>query len=522
MSAAHLYYGIGSAGKNPVLDAYIASPARVALIDGPLGSGKTTGSCQKILRAMCRQKPNKYGVRPSRILVTRNNYPELLETTAATFKDFFFPDAGELPLDENGTPLEKRPELGRWYGGGSEPPQAEFEFRLEDGTLVKSTVVFLALDQPKDVKRILGSEYTFIYLSEFKEIPKSLIDMLDLRHGRYPSAARGNVRPTAHGMFGDTNKPDRDHWYFQLSQVDRPHGWAFFHQPGGLTPVGVRPDGRRLYAANPHAENLENLEGGSDYYVSGQQGKRDDWILVYLCNEWGTVQEGKPVHPDFVDSIHVSEESLRPDPRFELILGFDFGRTPACAAVQWQPGIGRWNALAEFVTTDMSATAFAPECKVWLGRTFPGFAMRGFGDPAGDHAGETVEATPMQILRAHGIPCVPPPGLLRANEPLLRRASLANPLRRGTMDGRRAFLLSGPDCFTLRQGLGGKWCFERINKVGVEEYRDTPAKNRWSHVCEALEYALAGAGEAALAIETPEKRRAREEGHRMRVQEYAE
>ncbi len=518
MSAAAYYYGLGSAGAYPVLDAYLASRERVSLIDGPLGSGKTTASCQRFVMHMAEQEPNAQGIRPTRFLVVRNNYPELLETTAETFRDFFFPDDGEPPVDADGTPQPPRLPLGRWYGGGEEPPQAVFDFNLEDGTRVKSTVVFMALDRPKDVKRILGSEYTWIYLSEFKELEKSIIDMLDLRHGRYPSEGRGAVAATHSGLFGDTNRPDREHWYYRASQEEKPKGWAFFHQPGGLRVVGTRPDGRRIFEANPAAENLKNLRGGSDYYLAGMAGKRDDWILVYLCNEFGMVQEGKPVHPDFVESIHAVPEALEADRRLPLVLGFDFGRTPACVVLQWSPGIGRWLVLGEFVTSDMSASAFAPECRAWLNRTFPGFAMRGFGDPAGDRAGQTVEETPIKILRANGIPCEPAP----TNVAALRRAALANPLRRGTMDGRRAFLISSTACPVTVAGLAGKWCFERVNKVGVEEYREEPAKNRWSHPCEALEYALAGGGEAAAAIETPEQRRVRELGAGLREQEVAE
>jgi hypothetical protein len=519
-------FELGTPGY-PTLNAYIASTERVQLIDGPLGSGKTTASCQRILRFQILQAANRSGTRPSRFLVVRNTYPDLLSSTAVTFKNFFFPEWGESRLDELGNPLPPLPKLGRWYGGGAEPPMAEFQYDLPDGTVVDSEVIFLALDRPADVRKTLGTEFTWIYLSEFRELSKAVVDMLDGRHGRFPSAAQGGVMPTYRGMFGDTNKPDREHWYYRLSQgVDergrphaRPKGWRFFHQPGGVVQVGVRPDGSRIFAANPDAENLNHLLGGHLYYTELLEGKREDWVLVYLANEWGYVQEGKPVHPDFIDSVHVSETSIPPDRGEPLILGFDFGRTPACIVTQYQPGLGRWVALAEFYDEDRSAATFAPECKRWLERRFPGYAIRAYGDPAGDHAGDTVDESPMMIVRAAGIPIEPAP----TNDAVLRRAALAGPLTRGTMDGRRAFLLSGPDCPMLRKGLGGAWCFERVNRVGVvDEYKDSPAKNRWSHPCEALEYALAGGGESSRAIETPEQRMLREHPELVREQEYAE
>jgi hypothetical protein len=519
-------FSLGAPG-DPVLNAYIGSVDRVQLIDGPLGSGKTTGSCQRIARLQALQRPNRYRVRPTRFLVVRNTYPDLLSSTAVTFRNFFFPEWGEKRLDEVGNELPPVKKLGQWYGGGAEPPMATFKYDLDDGTVVDSEVIFLALDRPSDVRKTLGTEYTWIFLSEFRELSKAVVDMLDGRHGRFPSAAQGFVMPTYRGMFGDSNKPDREHWYYKLSQgldergrrYERPKNWSFFHQPGGVEQVGVRPDGRRVFAPNPAAENIQNLLGGHAYYMDLMAGKREDWILVYCANEWGYVQEGKPVHPDFIDSVHVSETSIEADPREPLILGLDFGRTPACIVTQFNPTTGRWVALAEYYDEDRSAATFGPECKRWLERKFPGFAIQAFGDPAGDHAGDTVDESPMMILRSAGIPIEPAP----TNDTVLRRAALAGPLTRGTMDGRRAFLLSGPDCPMLRKGLGGAWCFERVNKVGVvDEYKDQPAKNRWSHPCEALEYALAGGGESSRAIETPDQRRWREYPELLREQEIAE
>jgi hypothetical protein len=488
--------------RSPVLSAYIASRARVSLIDGPLGSGKTTASCQRILLHMLEQPPNRYAVRPSRGLVVRNTYPDLLSTTAETFRAFFFREeaSGEEPVDPVGE--ERLPPLGRWYGGGEEPPQAVFDFlRDDDGTRVACQVLFMALDRPADVRRLLGSEFTWIYLSECKEIDKAVLDMLTKRHGRYPSLAQGEVECGWHGILGDTNKPARGSWYYEAAEVTRPEGWAFFHQPGGVLedPRGRDGMGRKRWIANPKAENLHNLKPG--YYTNDLATYRDDWITVFLANEYGYVSTGKPVHPDYVDHVHCAPQALEAIAHLPLVLGFDFGRTPACAVVQWWPGAGRWAALAEYVTKDQSAVGFAPDVKAWLGRTYPehvrdGLIVRGWGDPAGDDAGQATDDTPIQILRSYGIPCESAP----TNDPLLRRSALANPLRRGTMDGGRGFILS-PACETLRQGLQGGWCFERINRIGEERYHDRPAKNWFSHVCEALEYALAGEGEAEQAIQ---------------------
>ncbi|KAG1534055.1 hypothetical protein G6F50_015669 [Rhizopus delemar] len=98
--------------------------------------------------------------------------------------------------------------------------------------------------------------------------------MLDLRVGRYPK----DVRPTWFGLFGDTNAPDSDHWYYKLAEEEKPEGWLFLRQPGGVVKLGDR------WQVNPKAENLANLPPG--YYERGMQGKKEDWIKVNLGNHW--------------------------------------------------------------------------------------------------------------------------------------------------------------------------------------------------------------------------------------------
>ena len=69
----------------PVLNAFMASRARVSAIMGPLGSGKTYGSIFRLLAHMVEQEPNAKGERPTRFLAVRNTYPDLM---GSTLKDF--------------------------------------------------------------------------------------------------------------------------------------------------------------------------------------------------------------------------------------------------------------------------------------------------------------------------------------------------------------------------------------------------------------------------------------------------
>jgi hypothetical protein len=421
------------------------------------------------MQAMINQEPNSEGVRPTRFYAIRNTYSDLLTTTA---KDW----------------LELYRELGTYAEGSKKPPTHTLDFDLEDGTTVNSEVVFIALDRADSIKKLRGSQVTGFWLNEVKELHKGVVDMADLRHGRYPSMAAGGVNPTWHGMIGDTNAPDEDHWYYDLAENAKPDGWNFHRQPGGLIQKG------EVFVENADAENLHNLPDG--YYIRGMQGKAKDWIKINLCNEYGFVMDGKPVYPEYVDSIHCMAEEYKPNKEWPIILGADFGRTPACAFLQFDPLMGRYIGFDEFVTHDMSAALFAPELKLYIDRMYPGFKFNvGWGDPAGDQKGQATEDTPLKMMNAHGLVFKG----TNSNNPLIRRASIVNPMRRLCMDGKPAFMIS-PKCKTWRKGLAGGFCYRRKQVAGDERYHDEPDKNEYSHVCEAGEYGLQGSGEGAAAI----------------------
>lgn len=451
--------------QGPVLQAYSDCRARVQLIMGPLGSGKTTESVIKINDFMCEQEPTKEKRRLTRWVAVRNTYSELFTTTIKDWLDVFM-------------------DFGEFSKGGREPPNQKVHFMLDDETSVDSEVYFIAFDRPDHVKKARGMQVTGIWLNEIKELPKSVVDLLDLRHGRYPSKKEG-VRCTWHGMIGDYNAPDEDHWLYRLAEEEKPKGWVFFRQPGGL----VRSENGE-WLLNPHAENLKNLPPG--YYINGMAGKAEDWIKVNLANEYGFVQHGKPVHPCYVDSVHCKDIEFVPDKNRKIVLGFDFGRTPACAMVQ-QTSFGGWVCFDEFVTENMSATSFAPELAKYLAAHYPGYSFEGWGDPSGENKNQATDATPIGILKANNIPC----RATDSNEPEPRRAAVEKPLKEISMDGTPRLIIL-PKAKMIRKGLAGGFCYRRIQITGDERYTDEPDKNKYSHPVEALEYALQGEGEGRM------------------------
>lgn len=452
------------APQGDVVEQYLLDRTQRSFICGPLGSSKTNASCWKAFRVMCDQRPDKNKVRKTRIAAIRNTYPDLMGTTA---KDW----------------IEMFGDLGDMVRSSLEPPHQRLDFDLGDGTRVAAEMVFLALDREEHVRKLRGMQLTAAMLSEVKELPFAVVQMADLRVGRFPN----EIAPTWYGIFGDTNAPDTDHWYYRLAEEKRPDGWRFHKQPGGL----MRDSNTSPWRVNPAAENLRNLP--PNYYLKGAEGKDEDWIKVNLANEYGFVKDGKPVYPDYRDSVMCRE--------FELIkelgidVGLDFGLTPA-ALIGQRAVNGQWRYRSELTTEDTGVIRFAGELKRHLQERYPGWPINHItGDPAGDQrqAGDSEERTVFQLLGANDIDAKP----AYSNDFTLRSEAFAAPMKR-LIDGEPGMLIH-PDCKITRKGLQGGYAYKRVKVSGDERYRDMPDKNAYSHPCEAGQYLVMG-GKEGLAI----------------------
>ncbi len=459
--AAALADRIAHYKASPTLTKFHRSNAFVRGIRGPVGSGKSTGASWELWRRGNEQAPSPAdSLRRTRWAVVRNTYRELADTTLKTWLDWF--------------PEE---ELGAFnYQDMTHSIEVD-DLRME--------VLFRALDRPADVKKLLSLELTGGWVNEAREVPKNVIDALTDRVGRYPAVKDGGC--TWSGVILDTNSPDDDHWWFKAAEEDRPEGWEFFAQPGGLMEVGGK------FVPNPAAENVSNLP--ADYYVTRMAGKGRDHILVYYCNRYGFVRDGKPVYPDYVDDVHCSKDILKPIPGRVIFVGIDFGRTPAAVFGQ-KTVMGQWRWIDELVTEDMDAVQFAKLLRSKVQAEYAGFEFSFHGDPAGDDRAQTDSETCFQILRNNGIDAFP----ASTNDPVVRQAAVNGALCR--MVAGQPGLLISPKCKVTRKGMAGGYAFKRLQVSGQERYHDKPDKNKFSHPCEAGQYMMLGGGEGDQAIGT--------------------
>jgi len=243
-----------------------------------------------------------------------------------------------------------------------------------------------------------------------------------------------------------------------------------------------------------------NLPEG--YYEGLCKGASDDWIKVNVANQYGFIADGKPVHPQYNDNIHCIDKHREPSKDLAIMVGYDFGRTPAAALMQLD-NKGRIYCFDEFVTDDFSAAMFGREFKRYLDTHYKGFTFMGSGDPAGEGKGQATDDTPIMMLRAAGLVCNP----CNTNKPGIRRQSLRNPMTELAMDGRPRFELS-PKCKTIRKGLMGGFRYRQLSTTH-ERYTEEPDKNQYSHPVEALEYGAVMLGEGVKAVSPAQNEMAR-------------
>ena len=447
-------------------------------IRGPVGSGKSVACCVEVFRRSLEQKKNDQGIRKSRWAIIRNTNPQLRTTTIKTWLDWFPEDV-----------------WGKFHWS------VPYTHHIQQDEL-DIEILFLALDRPEDVKKLLSLELTGIWINEAREVPKSIIDACTMRVGRYPSMREGG--PSWSGVIADTNAPEEDHWWAimagevpipdhipkeQAKMLIKPDNWSFYIQPPAMVEKLDDKGDVNSYSNNNKAENKINIL--DSYYENLIRGKTKSWIDVYVMNRLGSIQEGKPVYPQFVSETHIADEEIPIAVGVPLYIGIDFGLTPA--AVFGQKVRGRWLIQSEIVAIDMGIVRFAELLRQEIATRFSGLDVNIFGDPAGDFRAQTDESTPFQILRGAGLRATPAP----SNSVDLRLESVASQLTK-MADGQPAFLIDRR-CPSLIKGFQGGYCYRRM-QVSGERFDDKPEKNMYSHIHDALQYLMLGAGEGRQLI----------------------
>jgi len=419
---------------------FMMDSARMRVLMGPVGSGKSVTSTFEVIRRATQQEPGQDSIRRTRAAVVRETARQLADTTIKTFLDWFPPGVCGQYMRTTKT----------------------YFFKVGD---VECEVMFRALDDADDVANLNSLELTFAWFNECRDIHPDIIDAMSKRIGRYPS--KRDTGPTWFGMWGDTNPPPMDTWwYYQMEGLDpkdgvspNNNGWSVYKQPSGRGPL---------------AENIKNLPEG--YYDI--QGRSEEYIRVYIDGEYGLSSAGQPVYKYFRPDYHMADDKLDPiiNGVRPLVVGMDLGLTPAAVLGQIDAR-GRALILAEAVSFDMGVQRFARTVlKPLLYEQFSGANIMLVVDPAGVQRAQTDERSAIDILKAEGFKVI----AAKTNNVTARLAAVDDFLMRHA-DGDSAFVVD-PRCTALKSAMMGGYRFHP--KTGAVE------KNKHSHVAEALQYLM--------------------------------
>lgn len=200
---------------------------------------------------------------------------------------------------------------------------------------------------------------------------------------------------------------------------------------------------------------------------------------------WDTFS-GQPVYPEF-GKIHIIDEKPMPSPGIPMLIGFDFGLTPAAIIGQFEEGV--LTIFKEMTEINMGAVRFVDKVIADLRMNYPTFSdfkknWFCFIDPAGLNRSETDESTCAQVL---GKFFNPTPGPIAWEE---RRNAVVHFLMK-LEKGKPCFQIYGREAPTLLKGFEGGYRFNE-KAVDIEPNKLRPIKDMYSHPHDSLQYLCAG------------------------------
>lgn len=404
---------------------------------GPVGSGKSSAALWEFIFLCMESTVPLVGV------VVRSSYRELQDTTRKTFFEWFGAFSHYIERDEVAIVTLPGP----------------------DGVMREHELRFRAIQRPEETVKLQSAEYAFMFLEECVPsfattgvmgagLPKAILDIARLRL-RQKGAPR-------HVCVCTANPPAPSHWYYQ--EFIKPHGEEMEKK-------------NAICIFQPAGENSKNLVAG--YYDELRNTLPSDMVRRFVDGEVIPAYDGVAVFPECHDHWHISDNDagLTPVPGVELVLGFDWGLTPATLITQITPD-GRWLWLRELQSLNIAADQHLEVLRTMMHEDYKGYSWRSWGDPAGIAKSQTDAKTCFQIAHSKGFPMSG-----GAIDWATRRESIKQRLNRVVM-GQPALLVDRDRCPLATEGLLGAY---RYNKSldGTIHYK--PMKNMHSHLQDAAQ-----------------------------------
>jgi hypothetical protein len=224
-----------------------------------------------------------------------------------------------------------------------------------------------------------------------------------------------------------------------------------------------------------------------------------DYLREYELH-WDTF-EGQPVYPEF-GKIHILDEAPSPTAGLPMLIGLDWGLTPAAVIGQYEEGI--LTIFEEITEINMGALRFMERVTAHLRLKYASHSdfkknWKCFADPAGLAKAQSDESTCFQEAGKYFNVT---PGPIAFEE---RKNSVTRFLMR-LEKGKPSFQVFAKDAPILLKGFEGGYRYDE-KSLEIEPNKIRPIKDLHSHPHDALQYLCSGVNEVVIrnqkAIPTP-------------------
>ncbi len=435
--------------------------SRIKWIMGPVGSGKSSATIMDLfMRACMVQKPNRDGVRKTRIVIVRDVWGTLFETTFVTYRQWINPD----------------------FFGKTEGSRAAGYFKhiiktqLQDGTWLDYECIFIQCkDEQETINKLRSLEITSALLAEGDRLPLIVLSEILQRIGRYPSKSDGGA--TAPVVVIDSNAPSKENYLYEMCFDNTPpDNMRVFVQPPGAT--------EEYPYFHPDAENKDNLP--EDYYaqqritlLSMPDGAAK--VKRQIENIAGYSDTSNRVYDNYMPELHLAKKAIAFNKQSPLYIGLDAGLNAAAVFVQSRND-GGLCVLGELFSIHEKLTVyeFADLLVGYIKQHFADINFTNIVAVADPSAGNMsalsqdkmswidtlMERTQIKIKEAE----------TNATQQRISAVKhLFNSLSKGVPK-----ILIDPSCVNLRKGFSREYCFRK--------HTTEPIKNDYSHLQDALQY----------------------------------
>lgn len=467
----------------PVSDAFIVATEPMSLLNGPIGSAKTTSEGKRVLVETTRMRPwiplgESEPVREYNLAIFREKYDSLWNATLPSWWQVMPRDIGSF----TGSPGRPANHIVEW----------EDEWTQKGGGKCRLKAMFRAFGEDADPEHQRGTQYADALLQEWDLLPEALTIAISGRLARAPTR---QIMGRPGRIYGSCNAPDVTSYIYRDFWEAPPEGYKLYRQPGGL---------------DPNAENIAAL--GREYYLDiiAKNQHRPWYVRRMVHNRPGFTRDTDLVHPGYDDDFHLAKATIPVYPNLPVLVGVDGGNTPAAVYGQ-ELANGQLRVLAEIALEQAGMIALS-KAMLTLEATprFKGCEFYTICDPAMKNGEETDEGSDRSRLakllkrKVHLAP---------TNDPARRKEPIDEALKLRMDNGQPGFLLD-PSCLCVRRGLSQTFHYRRVR--GTNE-RSGVVKNPDSHPCEAMQYGAMASGRGhARDLESARQRKIQERAKAQR------